>query len=468
MSLFDDKEKMFIPLSIDSAEAERGSYFASNTKMIGVFVAILPYVGLLSIFMKLGVGVLPILLMTLFYLFIFSFFIRYWVFEETRLKKMVQEKDDNVISGVDHFWGIDKVGDGNTDDGLIYYQRSEGKLKRGLVVYFDKGSNVGVPKGHYEEFRRVKNEFLRELHTRGMDFQWYELQKLPEMSKTLTRYAELLKDDNREALRMLVKLQLNINSMYTMDAEQRYVDYIVITNTRFTNMKRFQRLVDDILSLTLRTNGYLKDVKICNKEEVDRFFCTVLLLDSFNSSYIRKSVDMKPFNKFAKLKRIVGEDGQAIPIELLDDLEIEGTGKSVDEIYKEEEKREQVIEDAREKNRKQELETAKKVRMRGEITDKEYKELVEEIEFKYSTENYVPNLEKKKQEQKRADELAKREEIRKARKKVEEPTQPDTEWYKHKENMEVKKMKDVSPNRIEKEQDTFGNSYEGEDSIFDD
>ncbi|PER55677.1 hypothetical protein CN495_07950 [Bacillus thuringiensis] len=467
MSLFDDKEKMFIPLSIDNAEAERGNYFTSNKKMIGLFLAILPYIGLLSIFMKLGVGILPIIILTVVYLFLLSFFIRYWVFEEPRLKKMIQEKDDNVISGVDHFWGIDKVGNGVRDSGQIYYQRSEGKLKRGLVVYYDTGSTVGVPEGHYEEYRRTKNEFLRELHARGMDFQWYEVQKLPEMPKTLTRYAELLQEDNREALRMLVKLQLNINSMYTMDAEQRYVNYIVITNTRFANMRRFKKLVQDILSLTLKTNGYLKDVKICNKEEGDEFFRTILLLDSFNSSYIRKSVDMKPFNKFAKLVRIVDEDGQAVPLELLDDLEITATGKTVDDIYEEEDKKEQTVEEMRKKKRTQELETAKKIRMRGEITDEEYKEYVREIEFKYAKENYDPDLEKKKKKQKREEELAKREEMRNQRNKAEEPAQPDTEWYKNKESIEVKKVKDTQPNKIEKEQDVLG-EYDDNDTIFDD
>lgn len=467
MSLFDDKEKMFIPLSIDNAEAERGNYFTSNKKMIGLFLAILPYIGLLSIFMKLGVGILPIIILTVVYLFLLSFFIRYWVFEEPRLKKMIQEKDDNKISGVDHFWGIDKVGSGVRDSGQFYYQRSEGKLKRGLVVYYDTGSTVGVPEGHYEEYRRTKNEFLRELHARGMDFQWYEVQKLPEMPKTLTRYAELLQEDNREALRMLVKLQLNINSMYTMDAEQRYVNYIVITNTRFANMRRFKKLVQDILSLTLKTNGYLKDVKICNKEEGDEFFRTILLLDSFNSSYIRKSVDMKPFNKFAKLVRIVDEDGQAVPLELLDDLEITATGKTVDDIYEEEDKKEQTVEEMRKKKRTQELETAKKIRMRGEITDEEYKEYVREIEFKYAKENYDPDLEKKKKKQKREEELAKREEMRNQRKKGEEPAQPDTEWYKNKESIEIKKVKDTQPNKIEKEQDVLG-EYDDNDTIFDD
>lgn len=467
MSLFDDKEKMFIPLSIDNAEAERGNYFTSNKKMIGLFLAILPYIGLLSIFMKLGVGILPIIILTIVYIFLLSFFIRYWVFEEPRLKKMIQEKDDNKISGVDHFWGMDKVGNGVRDSGQFYYQRSEGKLKRGLVVYYDTGSTVGVPEGHYEEYRRTKNEFLRELHARGMDFQWYEVQKLPEMPKTLTRYAELLQEDNREALRMLVKLQLNINSMYTMDAEQRYVNYIVITNTRFANMRRFKKLVQDILSLTLKTNGYLKDVKICNKEEADEFFRTILLLDSFNSSYIRKSVDMKPFNKFAKLVRIVDEDGQAVPLELLDDLEITATGKTVDDIYEEEDKKEQTVEEMRKKKRTQELETAKKIRMRGEITDEEYKEYVGEIEFKYAKENYDPDLEKKKKKQKREEELAKREEMRNQRKKAEEPTQPDKEWYKNKESIEVKKVKDAQPNKIEKEQDVLG-EYDDNDTIFDD
>ncbi|MBE7114550.1 hypothetical protein FT641_17975 [Bacillus paranthracis] len=461
MGFFDDKEKMFVPLSIDNVDTERNSYFASNKKMVGVFFAILPYVGLLSIFMKLGAGIIPIIVMTGIYLFIFSFFIRYWVFEEVRLRKMIQEKDDNVISGVSHFWGTDKVGSGERDDGLIYYQREGAKLKRGLVVYFDRRSNVGVPEGHYEQYRKTKNEFLRELYARGMDFQWYEVQRKPEMSKTLTRYADILNDEPREAMRMLAKLQLNINSMYTMDAEQRYVDYIVVTNTRFVTMKRFKKMLNDILTLTLRSNGYLGDVKICSKEEVDKFYETIYMLNSFNSSYIRKSVDMQPFNKFAKLKRLIGEDGQAIPIELLDELELSTGGKSLEEISQAEERKEKSIESVRLKQYKNELETAKKIRMANEITTDEYDKLVAEIEYKYSPDNYEPNLDKKKREQARADELEKRQRIKAEREALKKEDVPDTNWHQHKQDMEVIVVKDTEPNKVDNP-DVFGD-YDDDD-----
>ncbi|MGN4723845.1 hypothetical protein ACTFR8_22720 [Bacillus cereus group sp. MYBK15-3] len=461
MGFFDDKEKMFVPLSIDNVDTERNSYFASNKKMVGVFFAILPYVGLLSIFMKLGAGIIPIVVMTGIYLFIFSFFIRYWVFEEVRLRKMVQEKDDNVISGVSHFWGTDKVGSGERDDGLIYYQREGAKLKRGLVVYFDRRSNVGVPEGHYEQYRKTKNEFLRELYTRGMDFQWYEVQRKPEMSKTLTRYADILNDEPREAMRMLAKLQLNINSMYTMDAEQRYVDYIVVTNTRFVTMKRFKKMLNDILTLTLKSNGYLGDVKICSKEEVDKFYETIYMLNSFNSSYIRKSVDMQPFNKFAKLKRLIGEDGQAIPIELLDELELSTGGKSLEEISQAEERKEKAIENVRLKQYKNELETAKKIRMSNEITTDEYDKLVAEIEYKYSPDNYEPDLDKKKREQARADELEKRQRIKEEREALKKEDVPDKNWHQHKQGMEVVVVKDTEPNKVDNP-DVFGD-YDDDD-----
>ncbi|MFV1457410.1 hypothetical protein VJ282_32980, partial [Bacillus mycoides] len=272
-------------------------------------------------------------------------------------------------------------------------------------------------------------------------------------------------DEPREGMRMLAKLQLNINSMYTMDAEQRYVDYIVVTNTRFTNMKRFKRMVDDILTLTLKANGYLGDVKICGKEDVDKFFETIYRLESFNSSYIRKSVDMQPFNKFAKLKRIIDEDGQAIPIELLDELELDDGGKSLDAIRVEEERKEKILEDNRKKQYNSELEAAKKIRMSNEITNETYNKLIEEIEYKYNPNNYEPNLAKKKREQERADELAKREERKLEREARKQADVPDTEWHTHKQNIEVKEVKDVEPNRIENP-DIFGDYDDDDDDDF--
>lgn len=442
MGLFTDDEKMFIPLSVDNVDTGRTGYFFSNKKMIGMFVAILPYIGIMSVLLKVGAGLIPILVVTAMYLVIFAYFLRYWVFEEVRLRKMLREKDENEISQANHFWLIDKVGSGKRDDGLIYYQRDGSTLKRGLVVYFDRGSNVGVPKGHYNQFRKTKMEFMRELYARGLDFQWYDMEKAPEMPKSLIRYADMIDNEPNDELRMLLKLQVNINSLYTMESDQRYVDYIVITNKRFANMKRFRTLVEDIVQTTLRSNGYIKDAHILNKEEVDQFFRTVLMLDVFNSSYTRKSVDMKPFNQFAKLKRVIDEDGHEVPLEVLDDITLAASGKTLEDIIKEEERKEEEKESLRKQKHKTDIAAARKSRMKDDITHEEYQEVVKALDEKYDPETYDPDADRKKREQERAAVQQKREAEREE-KRDSKRSKPDKDWYKSDKPIEAKKIEDT-------------------------
>ncbi|KTF59111.1 MULTISPECIES: hypothetical protein [Bacillus amyloliquefaciens group] len=401
MGFFNNPRKMFIPLSIDNAESERLNYFFSNKKMVGMTFALIPYFILLYPLLQGGVKVLALIIVTVVYAVLYFYFIRFWVLEEKRLRRMVRELDDNRVSGVSHFWGIDKIGGGNRDNGVIYYQRDGSRLKRGLVVYFDRGSTVGVPKGHYDQFRKTKMEFMRELGKRGMNFQWYEIQKRAEMPQSLIHYANILNEEDNDIARKLLKLQLNINMVYTMDAEQRYVDYIVITNKRFVVMKRFKEVIQDLVTTKLGGNSYIVDPKILNKEEVEEFFQNVLMIDSLDSDFIRKSVEVQPFENFARLHQVIDKDGKSVPLELLDDIDLNSPkyrGRSLEDALSWEEKREEAKDRERIKKMEYELEKARIKRNRDQITAKEYEELKEEIEKKFDPEVYDLDADKKERD----------------------------------------------------------------------
>lgn len=43
MGYFNDEERMYIPLTIDTADASRTGYFFSNKKVVEMVIALIPY-----------------------------------------------------------------------------------------------------------------------------------------------------------------------------------------------------------------------------------------------------------------------------------------------------------------------------------------------------------------------------------------------------------------------------------------
>src|SRR5699024_5168008 len=262
---------MYIPLSIDTVEASKGSYFFSNKKMFYELIAILIIFIPLAFLMQMEVGIMPYVVVVGIYLFVFFQFARLVIFEEKRLRKMVRELDENKISGIEHFWKIDKIGGGKDDEGMKYYSLDGSRYgtTRGLVVTMDRGSTVGVPEGHFENFRKTKEDFLRRLHLVGLDVRWYEIQKKPELQKSIIDMANQLSDVENEYYQKLVKLQLNINTNFSMDDRQRYVDYIVVKRERYS--KDFNGVLESIVEETLGQNSYFVNPRIANKAEIEEF-----------------------------------------------------------------------------------------------------------------------------------------------------------------------------------------------------
>lgn len=426
MSYFGNDKKMYVPLSIDTVEAERMNYFFSNQKMIYAVVAFLPLFILLYPLIDGGVSILPLIIVVAVYLFGYTYFFRFIIFEEKRLRNMVRELDANRVSGVDHFWGIDKIGGGETDDGMIYYayKGSSKGTTRGLVIKFDRGSTVGVPYGHYKNFRKTKQNFMRKLHTSGFDFQWYELQKKPELQDSLIDYADKLSQIGNEYHQKLLKLQLNIQVVFSMSADQRYEDYIVVKRSNFS--KDFKLLLESIIDETLGQNGYIVNPHVLNKREVEGFFKNYLMIDSLDSDSIRKSVDIEPFENFAKVHRLVDGKGQEVPIQFIDDLDIDVyRDRPIEQEMKTAERKEKVREELRQKNFKIEQDKLNRRRNRDMLSHNEYLEEKRKLEEAYHPDNYNPNAERDRIQQAREKEQQEkarmREEKRNRNKPKDEP-----------------------------------------------
>lgn len=395
MGFFDDDKKMYIPLSIDNAESVKGSYFLSNKKVVEMCVALIPYMFMMYPMLQGGVRLPPMIVVTLGYIFIYGYFFRYRIMEESRLRNMLREIDKNRVSGVDHFWGINKVGSKGQDDGVIHYQR-EVKTTRGLVVAFDRGSTVGVAKGNYRRFRETKMSFLRELSLQKFNFQWYEIPKRSGTPDSLINYFNIMTKMENQYFKKLLKLQIDINTIFTNDADQRYVDYIVIRNSNFKTMRRFKTVIQGIIDSTLATNGYIVDPRILNKREVDDFFEDVLMIGSLDSNNIRKNVESVPFENYAKITRVVRKDGRDLPIEFMDDFDLmdySGMVSIEGMIEKDEQKLEYKKNDV-DRREKIELDKARIKRNKDLISDKEYIDEQNEIKKKFKEEResiYITN-----------------------------------------------------------------------------
>lgn len=453
MSMFDDEEKMIIPLSIDDIDASRTSYFFSTKKLVIAFVSIIPYV-LLVIFIYSALPSIPVALtFTAVYLVLYLWIIRTFIIEENVQRESLHALQDNKFSDPSYFWEIDKVGDNkNKDDGLLYLRQDGVTLKRGLVIKFDSGSIVGTSEDFLHNYRETQQLFLRSLYRNKLNFKWYKIQKQPELNKSLIQQSEQLTECDNDALRKLLKLQLNAYLRVSMDADQRYVDYIVVTNKDFATLTNFKTVLEDVVDNTLRTNPAFKDVTILDKAGVDDFFSNYFMQDDFDTNSISKSNRSKPFSEYAKVIQIVDRDNEIVDIDLVDSLnaQLEGdaTGYELDEVFSAEERKEAKINKRRETEKEQAIKQLRKQRIDDKITHQEYLEHASDLDELYSPENYNPNrIEDEKQarkEERRLERLAAREAKKvKEPEKVEEPKwfeQEDFDLNNESETMETENI----------------------------
>lgn len=438
MSMFEDEEKMVIPYSIDDIDPIKTNYFFSTKKMVIAFIGIIPYVvGVLLLYS--AIPNLPIIIaFTLIYLIFYLWLLRTFVLEEQVLRDSLYEMQDNKKSGYEYFWEIDKVGDNvGRDDGLLYLRQDGTTLKRGLIISFDSGSIVGTSDDFIENYRKTQQKFLRYLYQNKMSFKWYKIKKEPEINPSLFEMDNKLRQLDNDALRKLLKLQVNGYLRYSMESEQRYVDYIVVTNKDFSTLMNFKQVLEDIVNNSFKTNPAFKDVKILDKPGVDEFFANYYMQEEIDVNSIQKTNKSKPFSHFAKVTRIVDRNDRIRDVDMEDELNQQILASSAratnleDDIAFEERKAEQ-FEKRRLQDKENEIKSVNKKRIDNRITHEEYLEQLEEIEELYSEENYVPNRKEKEREEERLRIREEREEKRIAEREAKELAKnplPEPKWF---------------------------------------
>lgn len=391
---FESEYKMFVPLTIDDMEVTNTSYFFSGTKVLLLALGVFPY---LSFFFVLDIfpSLFSFILVSLLYFFIYSFYVRFVVFEEGKQRETMKDLENNKHSDMSYFWEWDKVGTGKRDQGLVYIQSDGVTLRRGYFVKVDSGSDIGVPEGHYRNFRQAQQDFFRALYRLGMDVKVYNIRKRPELSEALREYSAMLRHLDpikQEALIKLSQLNIDINFLYSRTAEQRYVTYYLVTNKRIENLRNFRAILDDILDKSLRTNNAFYDPHIMTKVEIDDFLTEYYDLDAVNSSGIHKMNGFKDFNEYVTLVSVVGQDGREVPITLFDELMREGRNYGVTEdvskLIEKDKKEEAKWEERRKRSLKTKEEALMKERREDRISHQEFEERRKKLQEDHRPENF--------------------------------------------------------------------------------
>lgn len=443
---FESDDKMFVPLTIDDMEVEDTSYFFNGQKLAIAAIGLLPYF-LVFFLLDYVTSIMVFVIYTAIYLTLYSFLLRFVVFEEKRQRDEMMAMENNKVSDMSYFWSWDKLGTGKRDDGMVYIQSDGVSLKRGYIIGVDSGSVVGVPEGHYRQYRQTQQDFLRSVSALGMDVKVYNIRKRPELSPALKRYARMLRDlqgTENEALIKLSQLNIDINFLYSITLDQRYVTYYVLVNKRLENLRNFKGIVQSVVDKTFGSNIAFSNAHILTKPEVDEFLTVYFDQDAVNTSGLHKMNGFKNFSEFCDLVAVIDKEGRQVPVEIFDDIIKPDLGfagnVSVEELTKRELEKEAQWERRRLKSYETKEELLMKKRREDKITHKEYTELLESLKQEHLPENFNEFIElseegrrKKKQDEER--ERLKQERRERARQQKRQ-TEDTRKWYEREDGIE--------------------------------
>lgn len=443
---FESDDKMFVPLTIDDMEVEDTSYFFNGQKLAIAAIGLLPYF-IIFFLLDYVTSIMVFVIYTAIYLTLYSFLLRFVVFEEKRQRDEMMAMENNKVSDMSYFWSWDKLGTGKRDDGMVYIQSDGVSLKRGYIIEVDSGSVVGVPEGHYRQYRQTQQDFLRSVSALGMDVKVYNIRKRPELSPALKRYARMLRDlqgTENEALIKLSQLNIDINFLYSITLDQRYVTYYVLVNKRLENLRNFKGIVQSVVDKTFGSNIAFSNAHILTKPEVDEFLTVYFDQDAVNTSGLHKMNGFKNFSEFCDLVAVIDKEGRQVPVEIFDDIIKPDLGfagnVSVEELTKRELEKEAQWERRRLKSYETKEELLMKKRREDKITHKEYTELLESLKQDHLPENFNEFIElseegrrKKKQDEER--ERLKQERRERARQQKRQ-TEDTRKWYEREDGIE--------------------------------
>lgn len=384
---FFNDEKMFVPLTIDDLEMESRNYFFSGKKFIIMALSLLPYITIFF-FLDYIPNIQVFIIYTILYLIVYSFILRFAVFEESRQKEQMRELENNKYSDLAYFWQLDKIGSGKRDDGLLYIQSDGLTIRRAYMVEVDSGSTIGVPVNAYANYREVWQKFYRMCYNLGFEIKMYNVRKKPELSDSLKQYSLQMQDIENEAYRNLMQLNVETNFLYAVSEEQRYITYIEVINKRVDNLINFRNILEDIISKTFDTDGLFANPKVLDKQGVDSMMATYFGQDRVNSNGVHRTNGYKSIMEYADIVNLYDDKGKSVPFELEDLLFEESrknarnvsNNKSIEELMQEESEDKHKWEDKVADVKDHRVEQVQRLRREEKISYAEYEERMRDIE----------------------------------------------------------------------------------------
>lgn len=304
-----------IPFSIERTEASRYNYFFNEKKTFRLLVILLLCFVFTFGCIKIGSMVmingityglyfgLGISLIVLFQT------VRFVIFEETRQRELMKKLYDNQISPYTKVMSISKI----DDNGLIHYKYNGEKLTKALVIKVTKGSVVGRPENFTAQYHQFISEFYRKILSEKLRIRHYSDHEteIPANLNYLIKKANEQQDPFIRNLNVLYTDNL-LHQVITAGAIE--VDYYMIYCDNYLQMRKFYRIVQNILENTLESN-FFKHKKILNKAEVEHFNAQVLQLSSFPDIDEGVIVD---FAEYGEVVRAFSSSGEEIFIDGLD------------------------------------------------------------------------------------------------------------------------------------------------------
>jgi len=314
----DNKNKIFVPLSIEDLSYKRGNYFFSDQKLayvIGYFFLVM----LLYAYMSKYLASLKDFI--LFFIFIGYFtqlYLRKVVFEENKLMDNFKEYKNNRVSDLKVLWGIHDI----TRDGIIKFSN----LSQGICVRLGMGGKIGIPDEKIELHFRAIEKFYKNLAFNGFRFILIDIQKKPSLPESVKLYNKLLDREKNEMIKRIVRMELNYLSLLILNSEPKTMTYYVIYVDRImdsSDIERIKMIFSELVGESLYSGYFILDSKEFLSMFADLYNIGYININDLNSSNNMVLKDVP----FTTLKRF---DIEGYEINKIDDVSYDNLDELID------------------------------------------------------------------------------------------------------------------------------------------
>jgi len=297
-------DKVFIPLSIESTSVKRQNYFTSGSKGLILVLSIVPAFIWIPYLTSLTKGsIMGMILGTLSYLIVFSFVLRFTIFEEGRFRQIFYSLNENKVSSYKYFWGIDRI----DDNGIIHYSY-EGKdsIRKAFVIKLIRGNIVGKGSSYARDFRETMRKIKSFILGKGVIVEEIQLSSnkgTPENIKHMYRNVKKIKNQKAKEL-----AQDHVNNIAFMARHSKQLEtvYLVIIFEDALKFKFMESMSQTIVSIA-KSSGFFKIAKQIEKYEVENFIEDYLAIRGIKSFEFPSEI--KPFDNYCTVESLYDSDG---------------------------------------------------------------------------------------------------------------------------------------------------------------